>query len=123
MSTETQCSWCAVESGNLRPDSHGICERHRREWEADYYRQGHPHDLSSLKAIEAYRVNTPNDDLNEPSDRAIELLTLLVNKSKKATSWRFSFRVALSCAFLGAILYLSFLLGCAVAYWRHGGGL
>ena len=72
-------------------------------------------DLGFQNAIELYRVNTPNDDLNEP-------LTLPVSDGKRESSLRFSFRVALACAFLGAIAWLSFLLGCAVAFWRHGGG-
>ncbi len=77
MSTETQCSWCEMESGNLRPGSHGICERHRNLMLAPYmadYQRGIANDLTHRaeadlglqNAIELYRVNTPNDDLNEP---------------------------------------------------------
>jgi len=152
MSTETQCSWCEVESGNLRPGSHGICERHRNVMLANYVvseakycsectravgseitwpseNDGQPICQDCWEAqcsrswwrmvnginegIEAYRVNTPNDDLNEP-------LTLPGSQGKRRASFAFSLRVALACAFLGAILWAGWILGCVIAFLTKG---
>ncbi len=120
MSTETQCSWCAVESGNLRPGSHGICERHKREMLGDLAWAGPFQAAQAGKTIAAteaaiaeYRVNTPKDDLNEP-------LSLSVGDGKRESSLRFSLRVALACAFLGAILWTGWILGCVIAFLTKG---